>query len=156
MNDPTPADLARDLAADLADALRLQRQGGPITAVEEQVWLANGWPAALRRAIAAEAECARLRGLADGLAARVTAQAELLGARAERRRDCFGCAGCGVRGDAGDGHLCARCLARRSLAARLAYPGPAPGLYECAGCGDVGDTGDGRLCARCLKERGAP
>jgi hypothetical protein len=42
-----------------------------------------GWPAAVRRAIAAEAEAARLRALAESLARRVAAQSELLSRRAE-------------------------------------------------------------------------
>lgn len=73
---PTPADLARDLAADL----RLHEREGWTD--RPHVMLVCG--AALRRALAAEAEAARLQTLVDSLAARVAVQAELLSRRAER------------------------------------------------------------------------
>ena len=53
---PVPADLARDLAADLAEC------GGRV-----------GWRAAIRRAIAAEAECERLRAEAADVLAELEA-----------------------------------------------------------------------------------
>jgi hypothetical protein len=57
---------------------------GPIPDLDLIIESRVGWPVALRRAIAAEAECERLRCLVAGLADRVAAQSELLTARAGR------------------------------------------------------------------------
>jgi hypothetical protein len=63
---PSPADFARDLAADLslcADAARTdwRNEAGLMTAA---MWGASlaGWPAAVRRALAAEARVVELEG----------------------------------------------------------------------------------------------
>lgn len=63
---PTPEDMAVDLAVWLPSA-----KWHPVVL------------AAIRRSLAAEAECVRLRGIIDSLAARVKAQSDLLTARAE-------------------------------------------------------------------------
>lgn len=64
---PTPDDLQRDLVADLAHTYQVAFPG---------------WPAAIRRALHAEAEVERLKALVESLAARVHAQSELLEGRA--------------------------------------------------------------------------
>lgn len=73
---PTVEDLARDLLADLAYCRQFE-------STCRQPWW-RGWPAAIRRALAAEAEVRRLQELTLGLTARVAAQAELLERRARR------------------------------------------------------------------------
>lgn len=93
---PTEGDLSRDLAADLGECLALlggcsrDELGRPTYFAGYVDVLASkarrGWPAALRRAIAAEAEVVRLRALTESLAARVVAQSELLEKAAEGDR----------------------------------------------------------------------
>lgn len=100
MNNPTPKDLVRDLAADLALVEDLHREVGNGFAwhqvmpehyrdqlaecVELAVAADEGWPAAIRRALAAEAQVAALQKQVEGCAARIAAQGELLAKRAER------------------------------------------------------------------------
>ena len=79
MNQPTPEDLARDLAEDL----RSLEGSGWLEHRGPWVRCSLAWAAALRRALAAEAEVLRLRRLIEGLAGRVAAQSELLSRRAE-------------------------------------------------------------------------
>lgn len=79
---PTEADRALDLAAHL-DALA--RHGGDRPgAVYRGYCVPHHHAAAIRRALAAEAEVDRLRGIINGMAARITAQSELLSKRAEK------------------------------------------------------------------------
>lgn len=87
---PTPEDMARDLAADLGEYARLSREvpewvGGTMRESDVAVLCHASLPAAIRRALAAEAEVERLRRLVAGLSDRVAAQSDLLTGRAERR-----------------------------------------------------------------------
>lgn len=99
MTEPTPDDLARDLAADLAEAQRDAASQAAVDAAQAFQGLPTytcgaivvlghrareGWPAAIRRALHAEAEAERLQALVSSLADRVAAQSELLARRAER------------------------------------------------------------------------
>lgn len=110
MNEPTKEDLGRDLAADLAlceeatpggwswqwqptggHRILWPHSNGNCVArvwcdVDAAMVAASrlGWPAALRMLAAARAENDRLRRIIDGLTARVAAQSELLGQRAEK------------------------------------------------------------------------
>lgn len=81
MNEPTPDDLARNLAQDLAD----------LSSVDHghcaNILLWTIAPAAIRRALAAEAEVVRLRAIVQGLADRVAAQSDLLSRRAEKKSE---------------------------------------------------------------------
>jgi hypothetical protein len=86
-DDPTPEDLALDLRAVTAGVPGLLRADVPTRThwqLSAAAW-ARACAAACRRALAAEAECERLRRLVDGLADRVAAQSDLLTRRAEPR-----------------------------------------------------------------------
>lgn len=71
---PLPSDFERNLAADLAWV----NTYGMATERDRL-----RWSAAIRRALHAEAEVRRLRGIVESLAARCAAQSELLTRRAE-------------------------------------------------------------------------
>lgn len=60
---PTPEDLARNLTTDL-DSLTREPWGSRICVC---VYAQRGWPAAIRRALAAEAEVAELRAEVERL-----------------------------------------------------------------------------------------
>jgi len=84
---PTPEDLARDLAADLVVSYPTPAQLWEWGEAEDHDWIKLarvGWGAAIRRAIAAESEVLRLQAIIRGLTDRVAEQSELLSRRAER------------------------------------------------------------------------
>lgn len=91
---PTAQDMERDLrddlnyylphTTDLALWFRYTVPQSPGAARRFAEWAGAAHPAAIRRAICAEAEVARLRKLNEGLAERVAAQSDLLTAKACR------------------------------------------------------------------------
>ena len=86
MNEPTKEDMARSLEADLRFVEQIRRhQGSDRSDLDAEFWAIGdaAWPAAIRRALAAEAEVERLRKQVEGHAERIAAQSELLSRRAE-------------------------------------------------------------------------
>ena len=85
MNKPMAEDMARDLEADLKLCEAEPKGLDSLQRWERELFCLarTGWPAAIRRALAAEAEVERLRKQVEGHAERIAAQSELLSRRAE-------------------------------------------------------------------------